>query len=243
VTLRDRLCLAGLLWVLCALATAQATTFEFASVAGGRAVVTARDDYIVRLSALERALKAKSTTPVSEARFVAIAAAGVRAWSGAERERVEQALAALRQPLAELNLPLPDRVLLVRASGAGEGGAAHTRGHAIVLTDEALRTPARLPFLLAHELFHIASRHDPAWRDTLYGAIGFVPIEGVVLSPDLAERRITNPDAPKLDVALHAMVDGNPSWVTPLLLATVERYDPASSSTCCSWRGWRSAAT
>jgi hypothetical protein len=141
---------------------------------------------------------------------------------------VECALESVGAALADYRLPLPPVVTLVRSSGAGEGGATHTRGRAVVVTDATLREPARLPFVLAHELFHVASRHDRSWRDAMYATIGFVAIDEVALPPSLAARRLTNPDAPRLDVAIRISVAGESSWVTPLLQATVDRYDPAN---------------
>ena len=227
MTLRTVHSVVAVLFAFVLLTAAQATEFEFASAADGRALIAARDEYIARLSPLERALKAKSATPVSEQAFLDVLAAGVRDWSAGERAAVEQALAAMRPALAELKLPLPARVIFVRTNGAGEGGASHTRGQAVMLTDDALRQAGRLPHVVAHELFHVASRNDRRWRDAMYATIGFVVIDEVTLPPALAARRITNPDAPRLDVALRVGERAQPLWVTPVLQATVDRYDPA----------------
>ena len=216
----------ALLWLLAA-ACAQATEFRFATADEGRALLTARDEYIARLGPLERALKAESAGPVSAEAYLAIVGAAVRPWPEDDRAAVEEALAAIRGALAGHRLPLPSRVTLVRSSGAGEGGAAHTRGTTVVLTDDVFRRPAQLPFLLAHELFHVASRHERRWRDAMYATIGFVALEEAVLPEPLAQRRITNPDAPKLDVAVRVEAAGSPVWVMPVLQATVDRYDPA----------------
>lgn len=204
-----------------------ATAFSFATVEQGRVVVSARDEYVERLSPLERALKAKSESPVSEAGFLSLLAAAVMSWSADDQSAVQSALAAVGPTIAQLGLPLPRSVVFVRTSGHGEGNAPHTRANAIMITDSALKQSQGLPALLAHELFHIASRQDRAWRDSLYATIGFVPIAEIALPPELAARRITNPDAPRLDVAIRVETADGPAWVTPLLLATVDRYDAA----------------
>lgn len=212
---------AGALFVVlgfaCAGTARAATSFEFATVDEGRAIVAARDEYIQRLGALERALKARSESPVSEADFLHLLASSVRPWTDADRAAVQDALGAIRTPLAELGLPLPATVVLVKISGAGEGNAPHTRSNAMMLTDRVINQPQVLARVLAHELFHIASRQDKAWRDAMYATIGFVPIEEVVLPPQLASRRITNPDAPRTDVAIKVLTDDGPVWVAPLL--------------------------
>lgn len=211
----------------CAAPVRAATSFQFATVDGGRAVVVARDEYVQRLSALERALKAKSEDPVSEAAFLQTLADAVRPWSDADRAAAQDALAMIRAPLAELGLPLPNTVIFVKTSGAGEGNLPHTRSNAMMLTEHVLNQPPILARLLAHELFHIASRQNKAWRDAMYATIGFVPIEEVALPAQLAARRITNPDAPRIDVAIKVLTDDGPVWVAPLLQSTADRYDAA----------------
>jgi hypothetical protein len=207
--------------------TARATTFEFATVEQGRAIIAARDEYMQRLSPLERALKAKSEAPVSEENFLKLLAAAVQPWPDADRAVVQEALEAIRPKLAELSLPLPNTVLFVRINNAVEGNSPHTRANAVLLTESSLRRPGILAYLIAHELFHIASRYDRAWRDAMYATIGFVPIEEVTLPLQFASLKITNPDAPRVDAAIKVQSDDGIVWVTPLLQSTVDRYDAA----------------
>ena len=202
-----------------------ATAFEFATVEQGRAIITARDEYVQRLTPLERALKMKSEAAVSEAEFLQRLAASIQPWPESERAAVQAGLDSIRPRLAELNLPLPATVVFVRFTGAVEGNSPHTRGNAVLLTEELLQRPAFLPHLIAHELFHIASRQNKAWRDAMYATIGFMPIEEVALPPTLASRKITNPDAPRIDVAIKVQTSLGSAWVTPLIQATVDRYD------------------
>ena len=216
----------GLIFAWAELACA-ATSFQFATVEQGRAIIGARDDYIQRLSPLERALKAKSELPVSEAEFLRLLTSAVQPWPDADRANVQAALDSIRPQLAVLNLPLPDTVVFVRFNGAGEGNAPHTRDNAVLLSEESLQRPATLARLIAHELFHIASRRDKSWRDALYATVGFVAIDEPALPPSLALRKITNPDAPRIDVAVKVNTADGAAWVTPLLQSTVDRYDGA----------------
>jgi hypothetical protein len=62
--------------------------------------------------------------------------------------------------------------------------------------------------MLAHEVFHLLSRSNPALRDRLYAAIGFEPCGEVRHPATLAERRITNPDAPINAHAIEVSLDG-----------------------------------
>jgi len=95
------------------------------------------------------------------------------------------------------------------------------------LTESSLRRPDFLAYLIAHELFHIASRYDKAWRDAMYATIGFLPIEEVTLPLQFASLKITNPDAPRIDAAIKVQSDDSMVWVAPLLQSTVDHYAAA----------------
>lgn len=202
----------------------------FASADEGRALADARDDYSERTGALERQLKVRTTRALSEAEYLHELAADVREWSSTERERMARVIESLREPLARLPLPLPPRVVLVLMAGRVNGPmVAYTRGPAIYLPRaivSADNPPGALAYLLSHELFHVASRQDRAWRDAMYAAIGFLPLPEVTLPPTLQARRMTNPDAPRLDSAIRVMVaERGTAWVVPLLQATIDRID------------------
>ena len=225
---------------LAALAQSSATAVEvaltpsvrvvFADVDEGRRLARASDDYSRRTGALERQLKVRTTRELSEADYLTELAADVRAWPDDERERVSRLLESLREPLARMPLPLPARVALIRMSGRVNGEhVAYTRGNEIYLPSDMLSKeapPQMLRELIAHELYHVASRQDRAWRDAMYAIVGFQPMAEAVLPAALQARRLTNPDAPKMDSAIRVTVEGRgPVWVMPLLLSTIDRID------------------
>ncbi|MFN0039365.1 MAG: DUF4157 domain-containing protein [Burkholderiales bacterium] len=199
----------------------------FAGIVEGRRLAQVTDEYSQRTGALERQLKVRTARELSEADFLNELAADVRAWSDEERERVTRALEFLREPLARMPLPLPSRVVLVRMTGRVMGEqAAYTRGNEIYLP-VGMVTPEvsaeSLRELLAHELFHVASRQDRAWREAMYAVVGFAPTREAVLPALLQARRITNPDAPILDIAIRVSIaDRGPVWVMPLLQSTID---------------------
>ena len=214
------------------IALTDATRVVFAGVTQGRALAATADEYSARTSALERQLKVRTTQTLTEAGYLAELAADVRDWTDDERARVAQAWAPLVTALRELPLPLPARVTLVRMSGRVMGEqVAYTRGDAIYLpvgmVSAGVPTPA-LTSLLAHELFHVASRHDRRWRDAMYATVGFRALPEVVLPAALAARSMVNPDAPRLDSAIRVAIgDRSDVWVLPVLQSTLERIgDP-----------------
>jgi hypothetical protein len=119
-------------------------------------------------------------------------------WREQDRLVLQPLLDDLEGVVARLSWRPSKQILLVRAKADFEDGLPHTRANAIVLTDEFLQAPT--PFLamvLAHELFHILSRDDPALRERLYAAIGFRPCASVEIPAAIAKLRLSNPDAPE----------------------------------------------
>jgi len=192
----------------------------FATIEEGRAALTRRDEFVERLSPFDRAARVGVAAATTD-EYLAAVGRSVRAWSADERAAVEAAYAALRPQLDALTLPWPARILLIHTSGDEEGGAAYTRGEAVVLPPAELaaaRRPA-LPRTLAHELFHVLSRGNPALRDRAYAAIGFFPCDEIPLPSSLRDLRITNPDAPRNDHCIEVTVDGARSRAVPILYA------------------------
>jgi hypothetical protein len=93
---------------------------------------------------------------------------------------------------------------------------------------QALADERELERLLAHEIFHVASRSNPTLKRELYGTIGFEPCGEVSLPPALAARKMTNPDAPVNEHCIEVQVDGSSVWGMPLLLSRQERFDPTA---------------
>jgi len=193
-----------------------------------RSLLTTRDAFVERLSPFDRAARMKTNGVVTEAQFLDFVGASVLDWRPAERERLEAAFELIRPGLNRLGPPLPRTLRLIKTSGREEGNAPYTRGDAIVLPDKTVSRPgANLGGILAHELFHVVSRANPALRDRLYSVIGFEPC-GEVLHPlNLRGRRITNPDAPINAHAIAVEVGGDKVLAVPILYSSAASYDAA----------------
>ena len=217
-------------WLAALLGTtpvAVAHEIELASIETARAVLGARDEFVARLSPFDRAARLKSATDVAEAEYLAFATAAGREWSNDERARLTAAFAAIEPKLAELLPELDEPIRLVKTSGEEEGGAGYTRANAVMLP-QAHDDDRELQRLLAHEIFHVASRNNPDLKRVLYRTIGFEECGEVVLPPALAARKMTNPDAPVNEHCIEVTVDGAKVWGMPLLLSREERFDPGA---------------
>jgi len=208
-------------------APACAQEIVFASLEDARRILATSDDYSKAMSAFDRALRMRSAAEPTESEFLAFAATAAMAWSADEREAVEAAYKEIHGNVARLGLPLPPRVHFVRTSGAEDSHAAYTRQDAIMLPSrmlETMRGPA-LARLVAHELYHVATRAHPKIVDPLYAAIGFQRCGDVELPPSLAARRITNPDAPRDAHCIRVRVRDEPVWALPVLVATATKAE------------------
>ena len=217
---------AAVLLALWSNAAAAGPHLAFATQEEGQDILSARDDFVARLSPFDRAARLKTNRVVSEQQYLAFVRASVMAWNdAAEKQRVAQAAAQVEKDFADLGIPLPD-ARLVRTNGKEEGGAAYTRANVIVLSTYVLNDPKQdLVQIISHELFHIISRHDAVLRNKLYKAIGFEECAEFSFPAALASRRITDPDAPRNDHCIRLRYRGKSVWATPVLYADRERYD------------------
>jgi hypothetical protein len=193
---------------------------DFASVAQGRAILGRVDEYVRGMNAFDRKLRLDREDALGEADYLNFIQSQVTAWPAEEQQHVAAVVEKLSARLQGLDLPLPPRVLLIRTTGAGEEGDAYTRANAIVLpARNSGAVPEKLLDLLAHELFHLMTRRDPAFRERAYALIGFRLSPQIALPAALAERRIGNPDAPGLDTYVELTVNERPLLAAPVLLA------------------------
>jgi hypothetical protein len=202
--------------------------FVFATAAKGRNVLTQRDDFVQRMSPFDHAARLKTDQDVSEQTYLDFVSAQVREWSDDDKAAVQATLSDLRRRVNALGVRWPDPIFLVKTTGNEEGKAAYTRANAIVLPAPELAKGSEagaLTHFVAHELFHVVSRHDPTLKEKLYAAIGFQPCGEVTFPSKLAAVKITNPDAPKNDHCIRVGgVEGKPTWVAPILFAA-SKYD------------------
>ena len=216
------------------------TALRFASVEAGAAALTTDDDFTRSLSRFDLQARLQTADEVTLDRWKQFVAGEVRPWAEEHTKPVIESIGRLRLRLERLRLPLPQTLLLVHTTGREEGSAAYTRGSAIILPDKVLAyAPTQLDRLLVHELFHILSRHNAALRRDLYAIIGFRLIPPLALPGDLADRRITNPDAPLVDACIEIKGDTGTYLGAPVLYASAKEYDAKKGGTLFSYLTFR----
>lgn len=201
---------------------------DFATVDQAKKILSARDDYILRQSPFDRAVRMKTDKPIEQKEYLKFLADCALPWTDMEKQKIEPVVEDLREPLEKLSLPFPKKILLIKTSGREEGDAPHTRSNAVIFPQNSLNKEfGSLKQLLCHEIFHVLTRANPKIRERLYPIIGFLPCDEVKLPDSLNARRITNPDAPFNNHCIQVKFDEQTVWAIPILLSNRDQYDPA----------------
>ncbi len=212
------------------------TVIRFGDVREGVAALTRQDEYIKQMGPFDRQVRLQTDREVSEHELLAFMGANVLAWSDDDVQQLTPVLEAMGKKLEPWTLNLPREVLLVKTTGREEGHAAYCRGAAIVIPEALISKGTKvLEMVLPHEIFHIASSHNPALREALYQIVGFKACNEVELPKALRVRKLTNPDAPVNDHYIMVTLNGRSVELMPLLFSAVEYYDPNRGGTLSSY--------
>lgn len=151
-------------------------------------------------------------------------------WPEEQQQRWTRALEALAPGWNTLRIPLPPEILLLCTSGEEQSGQEHTRGQAIMLPiGLKAREVAKDAWVMAHELWHVASRNAPELATRLYAEIGFEPIPPLVYPQAWAPIRLANPDAPEHRHAMRLSIGDREVRVTPVLVAARTELKPGET--------------
>ncbi len=201
-----------------------AQELAFANLDQARQILATKDTFVERMSPFDRAARLKTNRVVTEAEYLDFAASAALGWNEADRSVISAAYDQVQAKIRALRLPLPPRFFVVKTTGEEEGDTVYTRQTAVMIPRS--KVGDNLPRLLAHELFHIASRANPALAEQLYAVIGFNRCTEASYPGNLSARKLTNPDAPRNDYCIRLTVDGQSVSATPILFSRAETYDP-----------------
>jgi len=201
-----------------------AQQLAFANLDQARQILATKDTFVERMSPFDRAARLKTNRVVTEAEYLDFAASAALGWNEADRSVISAAYDRVQAKIRALRLPLPPRFFVVKTTGQEEGDTVYTRQTAVMIPRSKVGDD--LPRLLAHELFHIASRANPALAERLYAVIGFNRCTEASYPGNLSARKLTNPDAPRNDYCIRLTVDGQNVSATPILFSRAETYDP-----------------
>ncbi len=208
------------------------TVIRFATQEEAQELLASRDEFALALSRFDRQVRMQTDKEATLDDWLAFNAGHARPWSEPEIQRVTAAVESLGPRLDRFQFQLPQTILFVRTTGKEEGEAAYTRQSAIILPEKVMAYPKeQLERLLLHELFHVISRHDAALRQKLYAIVGFRSLDPPKLPPEWEDRRITNPDAPRMDSYIELSIEGRKIAAAPFLYATPPKFDAKAGGT------------
>jgi hypothetical protein len=204
---------------------------RFADVDAGRAVLGADDAWMTRTSAWQRAMLMGRGRATDLESFRAWERGGAQSWPAEARQRWRRALETIAPAFNRLKVPLPREVLLVHTNGQESASQPHTRANAVMLPAQFSQQAFTDAEVLAHELFHVVSRHRPELANRLYDLIGYDRVGELEWPPGWAALRIANQDAPFHRHLMRVKVQGRDTTVMPVVIAANAQLPPANGDT------------
>ena len=153
------------------------------------------DEYTTILSRFDLMSKTGSKSDTVKLQdYLNKASKTVKKWDEESINDLKENVESVRKKITSLGLKIkmPEKIEIILSDMSNEGGAAgYTRSNYIVLPE------GKIPHsTFIHELFHIFSRYDKQMSEKVYNTIGFKKCNEVPYPPEIADLRISNPDAP-----------------------------------------------
>lgn len=195
------------------------SVIRFATLDEARAELSRDDEWIATTGDFQRSATLGTHETVSREQFRTALARSALAWTPAQEQRWRSAIALLTLKFEALGIRLPSRVLLVSTDGKDAANAPYTRGAAVFLPQTLDLQSYSDAELLAHEFFHVLTRHNPRLATQIYAVFGFEPAEPLEWPSQWQATRISNPDAPHNRHLMRVNMAGKVLAVMPVLVA------------------------
>lgn len=205
------------------------TRLRFASLQEAQAQLGRSDEWVDTTGDLQRAVVLGVPGPVSREQLLAALPRAALEWTPAEERRWRAAAEAIAPKWAALGVRLPETVLLVSTDGSDGANAPYTRGAAVFLPRSLNLGNYADAELMAHELFHVLSRHNPALATRVYATLGFEAAEPLEWPAQWAPTRLSNPDAPHHRHIVRIETASGPLAVMPVLVARRTTLSPGET--------------
>jgi len=152
-------------------------------------------------------------------------------FSEEEKKFMEEVFASAKAAIDKVNPKLlPSKIELIKTKTNHYGpDVYYTREDAIVVPDNIFEEPSvkdQMPIML-HEIFHILSRYNKAFREEMYALIGFIEYnEKLILPKEISDKLLTNPDGVSRRYAISLKDEnGKEQLALPLIMSTKDRYE------------------
>ena len=158
-------------------------------------IIATKDDYISNFSEFDLQSRLGTSEKVTKEVLVEFLSRQTVDWTNSEEiivNRVFDELSIIYEPYKEYLL---DSVKVIKTTGREECDAAYTRNKCIYVPNSMVQWPYdELKELIAHELFHIVSTHNPKFRNDLYVKLGFNLCPELDVPDEYQHLYVSNPD-------------------------------------------------
>ena len=158
-------------------------------------IIAQKDDYILNFSEFDLQSRLSTSEKVSKDDLVEFLSRQTVEWTNSEEDIISRIFDELDSSYAPYKEYLLDDVKLIKTTGREECDAAYTRNECIYIPISMVQWPYKeLKELIAHELFHVVSTHNPSFRNDLYIKLGFNPCPELEVPVEYRHLSVSNPD-------------------------------------------------
>jgi len=158
-------------------------------------IIATKDDYVSNFSEFDLQSRLGTSKNVSKEDLVDFLSRQTVDWTNSEEIIVNRIFNELHISYAPYKEYLLDSVKIIKTTGQEECDAAYTRNKCIYVPISMVQWPYNeLKELIAHELFHVVSTHNPKFRNDLYIKLGFNPCPELDVPNEFQHLYISNPD-------------------------------------------------
>jgi len=158
-------------------------------------IIATKDDYISNFSEFDLQSRLGTSQKVSKEELVEFLSRQTVDWTNSEEIIVDRIFDELDFSYAPYKKYLLDSVKIIKTTGQEECDAAYTRNKCIYVPISMVQWPYNeLKELIAHELFHVVSTHNPKFRNDLYIKLGFNPCPELDVPNEFQHLYVSNPD-------------------------------------------------
>lgn len=196
-------------------------SYRFATRAEAQMLVTDIDNYTTNWNQFDIESRLQKTNG-KKSELLRLAMDETRNWSDTEKEKVKKVLNLLQNQITKqkFNLTFPEEIIIIKTTQKEEKSSkAYTRDNWIALGEQILsQNTDTLTQVITHELFHILSRENHAFKKAVFATIGFNVLDKNIIFPsDINLKRISNPNINSYDSYATFTINGQKQNCTMVL--------------------------
>jgi hypothetical protein len=193
---------------------------ELVDVQTGSSIIAEKDDYILNFSEFDLQSRLSTTDKVTKDDLVEFLSQQTVEWTSSEENIIKRIFDELNVSYEPYKNYLLDSVKIIKTTGRGECDAAYTRNKCIYVPVSMVKWPyEELKELIAHELFHVISTHNPKFRNDLYVKLGFKNCPKLDVPKDYKHLYVSNPDTIGKNCFVTFQNNGTQTKAVPFLYA------------------------